>query len=610
VLFRSFLSHPPTVSFAGGSLAEPFVLRGFANRSGVTAGRLTLTDRATGAYVWYVVEARVRPPEPEDAIAASTTVRGSVTIRIPVQNPTPLPVVFAVAHGADDLFGPPAFEVPPASTAVYELVFSPLQSFTRVSHVSFDSAAAGEYVYELRLASDPPDVHALAPLSSPVGRFASATIALQNPLERRIVLRVEVDGRCFRALSKPALQLEGGEKRQLEVRYLPASIGAPETALLTLRSREIGEWVYRLTGVGRPPPPLSPVVVECAAGESVAGAVEFANPFQEMAKFEVAVSGGDAAAFRLLSKRRAFTLLRFGDVQQVSFAFAPPAAGQFRAALVVATSAAPRIDWSYPIIGTTFVGQSRKVVDVRGRAGEIIEMCEELPLAAESENYAAAEYALAVVYPKSGEWLSRIFTVRIAGVNRETEVTKLAVEMEIRPRRPLQEVVRVGVENPLGQRWEFPVSIVVDPGDPCEAITLEAAVGQVAVGKLALKDRVLMPTPFHAYFANGSAPEFVVRPGRGMIEPGTEDEREFPFEVLFRPKAYGTIPRALLVVDTAEVQYLFDVSGGFPEYQPPVIKAARVDTNRAGSEMQSSRSRDIIRENIIAAKFPKSSLRV
>jgi hypothetical protein len=309
---------PSEVEFRRGSIVEPLVIKGWAPRSGITAGQLKLMDQHSSLFIWYVIEVHVDHPEPEDVIEVATTVRESATVRIPVHNPKSQQIEFEVSFAEEDFFGPKTIEIDGSETGFYLLVFSPLQVFERTSFISFVNDNEGEFVYLIHCVSLPPNLNIVAPMTAPLGKFASTFLVLENPFDRRISFTIEGDGQqCFQVISKPIFQLGPREKKQLEVRYFPSSLSDLQTSFLTLKSREVGDWFYKLSGTGKTPPPLSPSILECHPGEMTSNAIDFANPFQSTTKFEISISD-QSDVFQLLSKRKIFTLPGCGDIDRKS----------------------------------------------------------------------------------------------------------------------------------------------------------------------------------------------------------------------------------------------------------------------------------------------------
>jgi hypothetical protein len=100
-----------------------------------------------------------------------------------------------------------------------------------------------------------------------------------------------------------------------------------------------------------------------------------------------------------------------------------------------------------------------------------------------------------------------------------------------------------------------------------------------------------------------------VEPEHGFIEPEVHRESELPSIVVFDPTKYGKGLKGLLVVDTMETRWVFEVIGQTREYEPPVVQAdasgclAIGETNRA--KTATVKRRYLIRENIESAKIAK-----
>lgn len=115
----------------------------------------------------------------------------------------------------------------------------------------------------------------------------------------------------------------------------------------------------------------------------------------------------------------------------------------------------------------------------------------------------------------------------------------------------------------------------------------------------------------HAYMTAGSAAEFSITMEHGYIEPTLGEAKTLmPFQLIFCPKMYGKVLQGMLVVDTLDSQYIFDVVGKTPEYVPPVIKSSPLgqtlqQESLKATEVRKSNRRNVIRENIENAKRTK-----
>ena len=134
--------------------------------------------------------------------------------------------------------------------------------------------------------------------------------------------------------------------------------------------------------------------------------------------------------------------------------------------------------------------------------------------------------------------------------------------------------------------------------------------------KIYIKEQINVRTPYHAYFACGSAAEFSVTRSEGYIEATLDETVELPFQVVYAPKMYGKVMKGLLVVDTLDVQWTYEYSGKMPDYIPPVIeRSGRIDVSTPESvvhwnEIKSARKKNVVKENIDSARItrPRTAL--
>jgi hypothetical protein len=612
----SFQSEIAVTSSESANYFEFVVL---AQRSGLCAGTLTFTDPVTKNYIWYVLEIHVDPPAPQQVLEIQTVARKSTTVEIPIGNPKDEVAVFSVVLSDDDIFGEKQFTVDPLSSYSYSLVISPLRAMKRTSSVYFYSDDDGEFWYSLHIEAGEPPENALSLITSPIGKYASAFILLENPLDRNAMYRIENDNQvAFQVISKPALQLVAGEKRRIEVRYIPTAVGVHEYATISFHSTDNGDWVFKLSGIGKPPQPLSPVIVSTTVDSACSALLLFSNPFPYPSRFSVHLGNENADAFKFLSKRRVFTLNSFGEEYQICFSFAPKSLGQFHDFVVVASlgpargslpelEAMPSVRWVYPVIGNAISGSQHELRHVHCRAWSHVTSELHLDLVGETEEFEAGKYVVSVSVPTEYNFLRGAIETRVREVTRDP--TSIVVDFNFSPQRPLMCTATLTVTNPLGQEWQFQIEVRVERGKALETVIIESLLNKDGRVRVCLPVTFRQATAYKAYMASGSATEFRVEPATGFIGMSFEERTELPFEVIFAPKMYGKVLRGVLVVDTIEAQYLFDVVGKTPEYYPPMFDKG---TGLAGVKVEeekkrllalgSGRRRNIIRQNIENAK--------
>jgi hypothetical protein len=568
------------------------------------------------------MEINITSPDPEETITVTTIARKCATVTIPISNPKQSSAEFSVVLSDDILFGASHFTVRPCGTENYVLIVSPLKATKQTARVVFVSEDDGEFWYSLQIDATEAPPNTLAPLSSPLGQYATTYVNIENPTDKVVTFRIENDNQtAFHVVAKRVLQLAPRDKRRVEVRYIPTSVGVKETAKLVFRSPEVGDWVFVVSGTGRPPPPLAPVSVFSQIDVTNSALVIFANPFPYPARFSLSLNS-DSQCLTLLTKRRLFTLASFGDEFQVPFSFTPVAVGQWTGTIVVAylgptrdpPESLPTINWLFPIVGSCVAAGTVETKTVKCRANETFLGQFTFSLVGEQEPLEPADYSVTLAMPTGYEFLDLL--IRPVALRRLNATTELSVEATFSPSRPVNITAKATVSGSAGQQWHFNVAIVVEPGRPIATLVVESLLGKTGTLQVAIPNVIRGQVAFHAYFVQGSAQEFRVEPEHGFVEPGLGEEPVvLPAVVVFAPKMYGKVLRGMLVVDTVENQWLFEVCGKTPDYVPPVVApggaAARLENQLSpdqAEKMQNKRKRNVIKENIDSAKIARPTL--
>jgi hypothetical protein len=341
------------------------------------------------------------------------------------------------------------------------------------------------------------------------------------------------------------------------------------------------------------------------------------NPFPYPARFSVSFSSeGDEAVFKFLGRRKVFTLSQYNEEFQIPFAFTPTALGQFQAHVIVASlgparsalpdlESLPTIRWVYPIIGNSIAAHVTEAKQLKCRAHEPLLSKVTFTLVGETEIFQVSQYSLSFAIPPACEFIRPSLEITGQELRRDDQSTELDLTISFSPKRPLSQTIKLIVQNPLRQEWQFKLELNVELGKVHDSVMIDSLLSKTGMGRVQLP--VLFPTqtPFHAYFVSGSASEFSVKPSHGMIEPSLIASTELPFDVLFAPKMYGKVLKGLMVVDTLDAQYLFDVFGKTPEYVPPVVTKAPLQGDLiplTGSASDLKKRRNVVRENIESIK--------
>ena len=97
-----------------------------------------------------------------------------------------------------------------------------------------------------------------------------------------------------------------------------------------------------------------------------------------------------------------------------------------------------------------------------------------------------------------------------------------------------------------------------------------------------------------AYFSHDSSSEFSVSPREGILDQSGRDGTQFV--VCYLPVEYGKIKIGKLIIETEEVQWVFEVRGSHLDYKPPEIKKTSVFKETKASELRNKFNENMRKE--------------
>ena len=624
------LDFPREIQFIDGAPRERFRFTANPKVSGFYAGSIVFTDRETNIYCWYIVEIDVKHPLQTQAINVKGTQRERINVTIPLSNDLDHPVTYAVKNTETDLLCPHKITVPPNSDNYpLKIEFQPFTSFKRESIISLISEDMGEFIYKLNIEVTTPSVVILSPLTALVGKSSKTFVNITNPKEIDAHFKVvNTDPEVFivegqeNGFIVPAYQT-----RNIDITFMPATIGIQQSALVTFDSPEIGEYIFKLTGVGKPPQPSSPYIIEASINSANSGCVVFTNPFHHPASFNVSLSNNDCLAFNLLMKKRHdFVLQNYGDAYQISFSFMSKKFGQFASSIVVSSggtlqsryrtddgkeikSSPQRIAWKFPIIGITSSGTGKQMHVLSGPAKVPIIKQIAFYLPGEADNFPASSYQTSLEIQRDFQWIAKYLETKVDSVQHTDEGYSLLITIKLTVRKQVDCIVNLSIMNEISQSWKFPIRVQTTQSDICGQMTIMSTINNAKSEQVILNENFPMNTEFYAYFLPGYSEDLSLSKDSGTIETSMSGQTKVPLEVVYAPKVYGKYTKGTLVIETKEAEYLISVTGRIPDYVPPVVKTSSISAYQRQStptmERTAPRRRNIIKENIENAKIAK-----
>ncbi|XP_045552686.1 cilia- and flagella-associated protein 47 [Salmo salar] len=157
-------------------------------------------------------------------------------------------------------------------------------------------------------------------------------------------------------------------------------------------------------------------------------------------------------------------------------------------------------------------------------------------------------------------------------------IVSLTVNLIFTPYKPRRCSAVLAVQCLTGGLWKFPISLISTEPQVDDVITINAAgLHKTSAVGFRLTSQTRYPEPFTAGFLPGGGSEFQVCPSSGELLPvgsaGTI------LTVSFTPSMYSKRHHATLLVQTADMQWTYEVKGTTPAYTPPHSASSNGNTS-------------------------------
>ena len=148
----------------------------------------------------------------------------------------------------------------------------------------------------------------------------------------------------------------------------------------------------------------------------------------------------------------------------------------------------------------------------------------------------------------------------------------------------------VSRRGPAGGRWRRELRLLATESETEGVINVSAQVGTLGSARVAVHSDKEHAVPFKVYWTPESAMELDVSPTSGVLPAA--DDGPMALAVTYAPVEYGRAASGVLIVETEEMQWSFQINGVRPEYSPP----------RGVSRLDTSPSEDVMRRLVHPSK--------
>lgn len=543
-------------------------------------GRIIFRDDKKN-YKWYTIRIEAKSQIQPQTIEMKTKIRKGIYIDINLENPTNEPSIFRVDFDSDlFLFGDKEIKVENNSSKNYRLLFAPLKVGiwdNVMLHIYNDRI--GEFLYKLKLiCEDQPPIFSDL-IKAELGKYVDYPVMLENPTYEEIEVKyTNSNPKLFQILQEKII-IPSGVNKEILVRYTPSSLDGDEECVLKFETKTIGKWEYHLRGRGIPPTSMEPTYVRTYVGGVTSGQVNFKNPLNEKISVNIELKCDEfPETFALFNKKSKYPLDPF-RILVIPFTFKPQILTKYSAELYVYIS--KTLFWKYPIEGITEVKSKGIDFTFKTKAKKMYETKIYLDLSNLPEkkiDFTDFGYILNIKEEKYRSLINKCLSINFVEKknleNIEMQNRKLPLDIKFYPLRPFKTDIEFILRKKSGGQWIYNIILEATEPDPDDVIHIKSSLGKQSFVAFKLQNVFTKDAKFIAYFSHDSTSEFSVTPREGTLDQSGRDGSQFI--ICYLPVEYGKIKIGKLIIETDEVQWIFEVRGTHLDYKPPEVKKTNV----------------------------------
>ena len=551
-------------------------------------GRIIFKDDNKG-YIWYTIRIEARSQINAKTVEMKTVIRKGVFVDINLENPTKEDAIFRIDFDSDlFLFGEKDVKVKANSTQEYKLLFAPLKVGTWENvmlHIYNDKI--GEYLYKLKLICEDCPIVTSEIIMAELGKYVDYPIMLENPTNEEVEVKYTNSNKKLFQILQEKIYIPPGTRKEILVRYIPSSMENIEECNLKFITKRIGNWEFFLRGNGITPTQMETLYVHTYVGGVTTGQINFRNPLNEKINATIELKCDKFPdSFSLINKKNKYTL-EPSRMIVIPFTFRPQLLTKYSANIFVKISKS--LFWDYPIEGITEVKSIGIDFIFKTKAKKLFETKLNLDISNLPEkiiDYSDFVYMINVQDEKLKDLINKCLTIQFIDMKRldrnDIEKRKLPLEIKFYPLRPFKTEIEFILRKKSGGQWIYNILLESGTPDPDDIIHIKSSIGMQSFVTFKLQNIFTKDAKFTAYFSHESSSEFSVTPKEGILDQSGREGTQFV--ICYLPVEYGKIKIAKLIVETDEVQWLFEVRGSHMDYKPPEIKETHIFEQTKSSE--------------------------
>jgi len=462
----------------------------------------------------------------------------------------------------------------------------------------------------LELIAEQAEPEELDLLECELGRTAQVTVKIDNPTGQEVALKHRSNNKINFKVMQQRVVLPPLESTNVTIEYSPSSLGVQEESQIVFEHPSVGQWIYKLAGIGLQPAEARKVTVVAQVNRPVSSTITFKNPFLEtIHAFIVLESHGEKNVFQLLNRKAKVQIGPLATTQ-IPFSFCPPSMTQHSAELAVSV-VKPSLTWTYQISGVAEAPADSTLHCFTIQAREVLQTYYLLNLVGLDTTPGSRhgdQLSCHLDVPQQHQAIvSKCFDISIESSpdpdQRPTDKSQVSLKVRFSPLRPFVAMCNLVITRASGGRWRFDVKLEATEPEVDDTISIQSPLNKPASVAFRLTNHSSVYAEFDAFFDAESAYEFTVQPTSGVLEPaGTSGTT---FIITYKPTEYGKPVQGKLIIQTEDVYWSYLVRGTHPKYSAPVADKPKVAT-RLNKEVQQEmhrnqqarRKKNFIRDNM------------
>lgn len=289
----------------------------------------------------------------------------------------------------------------------------------------------------------------------------------------------------------------------------------------------------------------------------------------------VSLEGDHDGVFALVMRKKALSVASLSSVN-IPFSFCPQLIHDHPASIIL-TCADMDISWTFPLRGVAEgsapATKHTRIITCAARSQwkdvlhVTLDGLVQGPLPKPETFFLGVECA-----PENDKFLKSALSLTLAQSTLVDGSKPLQVQAIFEPLKPCAFEAFLVVNKASGGRWKFPLRVEATAPQVDDVIMIEASINTTSSIAFTMTNQFERPDDFTAYLSPESPVEFKVYPKKGVLEPlGSENETRFL--ISFTPKEYGKMLVGKLVIETADVQWTYELRGSHPRYSAPQVNS-------------------------------------